>query len=87
MAIGDIAPLRKKGTAPTQFLAHVCCGQTAVWMKTPLGKEVDHGPGEIVKLMLWSALNLSCKTNTIQTPLFQYNLGKPAPERLDQSGF
>jgi len=38
----------KKGTAPTQFLTHVYCGQTAVWMKTPLGTEVDLGPGHIV---------------------------------------
>jgi len=33
---------------PTQFLAHVYCGQTAGWMKTPLGTEVDLGPGHIV---------------------------------------
>ena len=26
----------------------VCCGQTAGWMKTPLGTEVDLGPGHIV---------------------------------------
>jgi len=32
----------------TQFLAHVYCGQTAEWMKTPLGTEVDLGPGHIV---------------------------------------
>jgi len=32
----------------TQFLAHVYCGQTAGWMKTPLGTEVDLGPGHIV---------------------------------------
>jgi len=29
-------------------LAHVYCGQTAGWMKTPLGIEVDLGPGHIV---------------------------------------
>jgi len=28
-----------------QFLAHVYCGRTAGWMKTPLGTEVDLGPG------------------------------------------
>jgi len=33
---------------PTQFLAHVCCGQTAGWMKTPLSTEVDLSPGHIV---------------------------------------
>ena len=37
----------KWGAAP-QFLIHVCCGQTAGWMKTPLGTEVDLGPGRIV---------------------------------------
>jgi len=29
-------------------LAHVYCGQTAGWMKTPLGTEVHLGPGHIV---------------------------------------
>jgi len=33
---GDPAPLPKRGTAP-HFSAHVCCGQTARWIKTPLG--------------------------------------------------
>jgi len=28
--------------------AHVYCGQTAGWMKTPLSTEVDIGPGHIV---------------------------------------
>ena len=37
----------KRGTA-TQFSAHVYCGQTAGWMKTPLGTEVNLGPGHIV---------------------------------------
>jgi len=36
---------QKKGTpTPTQFLAHVYCGQMAGWMKTPLGTEVDLSP-------------------------------------------
>jgi len=40
---------QKKGTpTPTQFLVHVYCGQMAGWMKTPLGTEVDLGPGHIV---------------------------------------
>jgi len=40
---------QKKGTpTPTQFLAHVYCGQMAGWMKTPLGTEVDLGSGHIV---------------------------------------
>jgi len=32
----------------SQFLAHVYCGETAGWIKTPLGTEVDLGPGHIV---------------------------------------
>ena len=39
---GDPATPRTEGTPTTaQFLAHVYCGQTAGWMKTPLGTEVD----------------------------------------------
>jgi len=45
---GDPAPPPLKGHSPTQFLAHVYCGQTAGWMKTPLGTAVDLGPGHIV---------------------------------------
>jgi len=36
-----------KGALP-QFLVHVCCGQTAGWIKMPLGTEVDLSPGDIV---------------------------------------
>jgi len=36
-----------KGLNP-QFSAHICCGQTAVWIKMPLGREVDVGPSDIV---------------------------------------
>jgi len=42
-------PPEKEGTpTTTQFLAHFCCGQTAGWMKTPFGTEVDLDPGHIV---------------------------------------
>jgi len=41
-------PPEKGHTHPTQFLAHVYCGQAAGWMKMPLGTEVDLGPGDIV---------------------------------------
>jgi len=34
---GDPTPLPQKGTHP-QFLAHICCGQMAGWIKTPLRK-------------------------------------------------
>jgi len=39
--------LPQRGTAP-QFSAHVCCGQTAGWIKMPLGTEVGVGSGHIV---------------------------------------
>ena len=41
-------PLRKKAQTPTQSSAHVCCGQTAGWMKTPLGTEIDFRADHIV---------------------------------------
>ena len=44
---GDPAPLPKKETDP-QFSAHVCCGQTAGWIKMALGMEVGLGPVHIV---------------------------------------
>jgi len=34
--------------AQRPFSVHVYCGQTAGWMKTPLGTKVDLGPGHIV---------------------------------------
>jgi len=36
-----------KGHSP-QFSAHVCCGQTARWIKMPHGTEVGLGAGDIV---------------------------------------
>ena len=39
-------PSSPKGATPTQFSAHVCCGQTAGWIKVPLGMEVALGPGD-----------------------------------------
>jgi len=43
----QLAPPQKGGTAPTQFLAHFYCGQTAAWIKMPLGMEVGFGTGHI----------------------------------------
>jgi len=31
-----------------QFLAHICCGQMAAWIKMPLGMELGLGPGDFV---------------------------------------
>jgi len=41
-------PPTPKGENPTQFSGHVYCGQTAAWIKMPLGTEVDLGPGHFV---------------------------------------
>jgi len=38
---------KKRGQGP-QFLAHVYCGQTAVWIKIALGMQVGLGAGQIV---------------------------------------
>jgi len=45
--MGSQVPL-KRCPAPPQFPVHVYCGQTAGWMKMPLGTEVELGPGHIV---------------------------------------
>ena len=39
----------QRGTSP-QFLAHICCGQMAGWIKmpVPLGMEVGLDPGDFV---------------------------------------
>ena len=42
------SPTQKKGRAPTHFFAHVYCGETAGWIKMPLGTEVNVGPGDVV---------------------------------------
>jgi len=37
-----------KGAQPSQFSAHVRCGQTAGWTKMPLGMEVGLSRGDFV---------------------------------------
>jgi len=44
---GDPVTPPHRCTVP-QFLAHVCCGQAAGWIKMPLGIKVDLGTGDIV---------------------------------------
>ena len=44
---GDPAPLSEIGQSP-QFLAYICCGQMAGWIKMPLGREVGLSSGDIV---------------------------------------
>jgi len=45
---GDPAPPPHRGTAPTQFSAHICCGQMVACIKMPLGMEVGLSPGDFV---------------------------------------
>ena len=45
---GRSSPSSKRGHNPLQFSAHVCCGQTAGWIKMPLCTMVGLGPGNIV---------------------------------------
>jgi len=45
---GDPAPPSQRGTAPTQFSAHICCGQMAAWIKMPLGMELGLSPRDFV---------------------------------------
>jgi len=46
---GDPAPPPLKGAQQSHIFGHVCCGQTAGWIKMPLGTEVDLGQGHIVR--------------------------------------
>ena len=45
---GPATPEEKAQRPPTQFLAHVCCGEAAGWIKMPLGTEVGLGLRDIV---------------------------------------
>jgi len=44
---GNPAAPPQRVTVP-QFLAHICCGQMAGWIKMPLGREVGFGASDIV---------------------------------------
>ena len=45
---GQLQPPSKRATAPSQFSAHVSWGQTAGWIKMPLGTKVGLCRGNIV---------------------------------------
>jgi len=44
----DWGPRSPKGAQPRKCLAHVCCGETAGWIKMPLGTEVGLCLGDVV---------------------------------------
>ena len=64
---GDTAPLPQKGARAHQFSAHVYCGQTAAWIKMPLGTEVGLGLRDIV-FNVDPATQLPPEKGHIQTP-------------------
>ena len=45
---GPSSPFPQRGTAHTQFSAHICCGQMAPWIRMPLGMELCLSPGDFV---------------------------------------
>ena len=45
---GDPAPTPPKGHTAPPFSARICCGQTAGWIKMPLGTQMGLGPGDTV---------------------------------------
>jgi len=45
---GDPARPQKGQSPPPEFLVHVYCGQTALWIKMALGMEVGLSPGVFV---------------------------------------
>jgi len=60
---GDPAPT-EKGAGPTQFSAHVYCGQTAAWINMPLGREVGLGLRDARLCSMWTKLPLQKGTPT-----------------------
>ena len=79
-------------TAP-QFLAHVCCGQTAGCIRIPLGTEVGLGQGNIVldgaqippqkgHAPSFQPMSIAAKQSPITATaelLYGHYTGKPAP--------
>jgi len=63
----DQAPLPQRGTAPTQFSAHICCGQMAAWIKMTLGMELGLSPGDSV---LDGNPALPCPKKGAEPPIF-----------------
>jgi len=44
---GPSSPPSKGHVQPSQFSAHICCGQTPGWIKMSLGREASLGPSDI----------------------------------------
>jgi len=72
---GDPAPHKRVDTA-LQFLAHVCCGQTAGWIKMPLGTEVGLSPFDTV-------LDMASECFEATTSWMRSNRLQPNPEKME----
>ena len=71
---------QKGHTHPTQFLAHVYCGQMAGWMETPLGTEVYLGSAHTVLV----GVPAPAKGHSSPPPLFSAHVccGHDRPSQL-----
>jgi len=49
LGTGDFVLDEDPGSQPPQFLDHVCCCQTAGWIKVPLGTEIVPAQGHCVR--------------------------------------
>jgi len=45
----DLDPVPQKGCIP-QFSAHVCCGQSAGWIKMPLGTDISSAQATLCQM-------------------------------------
>ena len=86
------APRPRKGHGSPHFSAHVCCGQTAGWIKMPLDVQVGLGPGHIVldgdpaplqKGSPQFLVHVCCGQTAgwIKMPLFNWYGGRPRSRR------
>jgi len=64
-------PLKRAITAPPHFSAHVCCSQTAGWIRIPT-TEVSLGPGNVV-LITWGPSSPPSERGTA-SPLFGHTV-------------
>ena len=81
MLDGDPAPPQKTEHSP-QFSVHVYCGQTAGWIKMPLGTNVGLGPCHIV--LDWNPSPPPPERGTAAPPLFSAHVycGHGRPSQL-----
>ena len=73
---GDAAPPPSKGQSP-QFSDHFCFGETAGWIKMPLGRKVGLEPDDIVLDGYPAALP---QKGAQQPPLFGHAVAKRRDE-------